>query len=161
MPWSTFADNNSAKHRALSLRCLKRVKSAPHSVLMCPHLHAFCGICKLCGHMEQEHRGFGLEKSPLQLRNDFKEFCHLGKFTSIPFLYNFGNVKSHHWKTSLGGNSLYRGQGDLWMYGGLNATLPDEMLQLKLQDRERAERNLLSTPNSYERAAMQKARKDV
>jgi hypothetical protein len=92
---------------------------------MCPHLHTFCGISSSVVNGTGMH-GFGLEKSPLQLRNDFKEFRHMGKFTFIQFLY--GNIRSHQ----LGRNSLYRGQGHHWIYSGLNATLPDDMLHLKL-----------------------------
>ena len=39
------------------------------------------------GHRDQEHSKYKLEKSPLQQRDNFKKFAHLGLFSCLPFLY--------------------------------------------------------------------------
>lgn len=135
-----------------------KLNHPPHSTLMCPQIHAYCGLCKLRGHTEHEH-GNRLEKSPRELREDFKKYCHLGLYTSLPFLYEHnGPIKSHHWKATLGATTLYRGQADLWLYAGLETQLPEEMRRTKQENRDRAKRNLTSTSESYQYAAMEKVK---
>jgi hypothetical protein len=93
------------------------------------------------------------------LREDFKKYCHLGLYTSLPFLYEHnGPIKSHHWKATLGATTLYRGQADLWLYAGLETQLPEEMRRTKQENRDRAKRNLTSTSESYQYAAMEKVK---
>ena len=129
------------------------VRHPPHSVLMCPRLHAYCKTCKIRGHMEGEHDS-PMEKSPLELRKDFKRFCHLGMLTSIPFLYDNRQLSSNHWKASLSGTAMNRGQADVWMYAGLAHTFGPDQLKDREADRERARRNLTSTPATMERPSL-------
>jgi hypothetical protein len=99
--------------------------------------------------MEQDHEG--LHKSPRQLREAFRKYCHRGLFTSLPFLYEHdGFIKNIHWKATLGATTLYRGQADLWMYKGLEYRLPQKMIDSKRDRRELAVRNLKTTPTTYE-----------
>ena len=52
-----------------------------HSILMCEELHRFCSRCQVRGHHLEGHNEWGVR----QLANLFKENCHKGLFTSLPF----------------------------------------------------------------------------
>ena len=125
-----------------------RIKNPPHSTLMCPDLMSYCSYCKFRGHRDQEHARFGLDKSPYELRETFKKYCHLGLLSCLPFL---PNIRNHHFRACLSATSMARGQPDLWLYGGPNASIPDAILHLpsSVNGRERAIANRYSNPFTY------------
>ena len=125
-----------------------QIKHPSHSIYMCPDLHARCAVCSIRGHQDQAHN-FGINKSPLEVRQQFKKFCHLGKYTSLPFLYNTGKLRNTHWKACLSSISMARGQGDLWMYSGLKESVAPEILERKRKQREIARTNLDSAKWRY------------
>ena len=128
-----------------------RIQDPAHSVLMCPSLAAYCGSCKIRGHRDQEHQKWGLDRSPVQLRQQFKQFAHLGKFSCLPFLYGQGQIKNTHFRACLSATALARAQPDLWMYVGLDTKVPESVLKCSKVERDRAIANLHSTPATYNR----------
>ena len=103
--------------------------------------------------MEGEHQFYN-DKSPMQMRQDFKRHCHLGWLTSLQFLYNTRDLSSNHWKASLSGTSIPRGQADVWMYAGLGNTFNEADLASKENERQMHFRNLTSTPATMEKSAV-------
>ena len=116
---------------------------------MCPEMLARCAICTIRGHPDQAHK-FGLNKSPLEVRQLFKKFCQFGKYTSLPFLYLTGKIRNAHWKALLSSTSMARGQGDLWMYTGLKEGVDFDTLETKARHREVAGHNLRAKEEDYE-----------
>ena len=94
-------------------RHIGNVTNPRHSTLMCPDLMSFCNVCKIRGHRDQEHQEGPVPFMPLQLRENFKEFAHLGKYSCLPFLWNTSKIKNHHFKLSLSANLMPRSQPDL------------------------------------------------
>ena len=120
------------------------VENPPHSTYMCPDLMAHCKICNIRGHRMQEHAIEFLRQSPLELRTQFKKFAHLGKYSSLPFLYKSGAIKDFHFRASLSATTMSRAQNDLWTYCGRLAKLSKEALEKADLEKERVTSNLYS-----------------
>ena len=126
----------------------QQIPHPPHSVLMCPQLHSFCHICKLRGHMEQIHPDVKL--TPREFRQDFMQHCHEGLYTSLPYLYESnGPIRNFHWKATLFGCKMTRGQADLWLYRGLDYKLPQEMIDSRRAKQDVVRENIDSTRDTY------------
>ena len=136
------------------------INHPPHSVLMCPQLHAHCPLCKVRGHTEMQHDLCQL-RSPRQLRQDFLRYSHLGLYTSIPYLYridkdeseanhgSYPRVKANHFRLSYSASTITRNQCDVWMYLGLDAFVPEEYMQTHEDRRQSVNDNFYSTPETY------------
>lgn len=124
-------------------------KHPPHSTLMCPSLHSACMQCRVRGHLRDDHDA-GMQQSPMQLRQRFLEFAHLGFLTCVPFLYTVRRLEHYVWSATLGFARLMRNAPDLWIYAGLYATVPEELRQRVKPQLDQARRNLESTPATYE-----------
>jgi hypothetical protein len=127
----------------------EQIAHPPHSALMCPQLHSYCHVCKMRGHLEQLHPE--LKFTPRQLRADFMEFCHLGLYTSLPYLYEEGGpIQNFHWKATVLACRLTRGQPDLWLYRGLSIQLPQDIVEARRAKQDVVRKNLDSTPSTYQ-----------
>ncbi len=120
----------------------------PHSLLMCPSLHSACFDCRIRGHVEADHEA-GMQQSQMQLRQKFLAFAHRGYLTCVPFLYGQRELQPYHWQGGLGFSRLARNVVDLWTYGGLNARVPEEVLETVRPFLEQAQQNTDSTPETY------------
>ena len=124
------------------------IMNPEHSVYMCPDLMAHCKICNIRGHRAQEHQVEFLRPSPLEMRTTFKKFAHLGKYSSLPFLYKTGVIKDFHFRSSLSATVMNRAQPDLWMYCGRFAKLSKEALEKADEEKARVTKNLYSDKNT-------------
>ena len=115
---------------------LGNLENPRHSTLMCPDLMSFCNICKIRGHRDQEHQEGPVPYTPLQLRKKFKEFAHLGKYSCLPFIWNTGKLKNHHFKLGMSAMLMPRAQPDLWLYCGKSARIPDQIFKTTEWDLE-------------------------
>jgi hypothetical protein len=124
------------------------VKWQNHSVLCCPQLHSRCTICRMRGHIDQQHPL--LEQTPREFREDFWRYCHLGLYTSLPYLYETdGPLRAHHWKANLMQNRQPRGLGDLWIYKGPEYRFPQLYIDQVAAARQTVAGNLMSTIYTY------------
>ena len=122
------------------------VANPDHSTYMCPDLMAYCKICKIRGHRQQEHQDHEVLQSPLELRTQFKKYAHLGKYSSLPFLYKSSTLKNYHFRASLSATTMSRSQPDLWMYCGRFAIMPEEDFKKTEEEKLRVTKNLDSIP---------------
>ena len=121
-----------------------------HSVLCCPQLHSRCTICRMRGHIDQQHPL--LEQTPREFRENFWRYCHLGLYTSLPYLYETnGPLKAHHWKATMMQNRQPRGLGDLWLYKGLEYRFAQMYIDQVEPARQTVTGNLFSTIHTYKR----------
>ena len=119
-----------------------------HSAYMCPDLMAYCSLCCIRGHRQQEHQEHVVEETPLELRQRFKKFAHLGKYSSIPFLFRTPGFKDFHFRASVSATSLSRAQPDIWLYHGRFATIPEQAFEKTEAERIRVTKNLDSTKDT-------------
>lgn len=78
------------------------------------------------------------------------KYCHLGLFTSLPFLYEIdGPIRSFHWKSTMHGNIMARGQPDMWLFKGLDYYIPQEIMDNQKAKRKLVEQNVVSTELTY------------
>ena len=120
-----------------------------HSVLCCPQLHSRCTICRMRGHLDQQHPL--LELTPREFREDFFRFCHLGLYTSLPYLYETdGRLRAHHWKANLMMSRMPRGLGSLWSYKGVSYTFPQANVDQVAAIRSVVNANLMSSVYNYQ-----------
>ena len=133
-----------------SYRHTGNIPVTAHSVYMCPDLMAYCKICQIRGHRIQEHNTEFLRPSPLELRLQFRKFAHLGKYSSLPFLYKSGQVKDFHFRASLSATMMSRAQMDLWAYCGRTAKMSPEATEKWKEEKERVVKNLYSDIHSVE-----------
>ena len=121
-----------------------------HSVLCCPQLHSRCTICRMRGHLDQQHPL--LEQTPREFREDFWKYCHLGLFTSLPFLYGTDDrLRAHHWKANLMMNRQPRGWGELWLYCGLEYRFSQQTIDQVATLRQVVNKNLKSSIYTYQK----------
>ena len=121
-----------------------------HSVLCCPQLHSRCTICRMRGHLDQQHPL--LEQTPREFREDFWKYCHLGLFTSLPFLYGTDDrLRAHHWKANLMMNRQPRGWGELWLYCGLEKRFNQQTIDQVATLRQVVNKNLKSSIYTYQK----------
>jgi hypothetical protein len=121
-----------------------------HSVLCCPQLHSRCTICRVRGHIDQQHPL--LEQTPREFREDFWRYCHLGLYTSLPYLYEAdGPLRAHHWKANMMQNRQPRGLGDLWLYKGPEYRFPQAYIDQVEPARQTVTTNLFSTVDTYKK----------
>ena len=121
-----------------------------HSILCCPQLHSRCTICRMRGHLDQQHPL--LEQTPREFREDFWRYCHMGLFTSLPYLYETdGRLRAHHWKSNLMMNHMPRGLGELWLYRGTEYRFPQQYVDQVAALRQIVDRNRTSTIYNYKR----------
>ena len=126
----------------------KGINHPPHWILMCPQLHSFCHVCKIRGHLEQLHPS--LELTPRELRQDFMQHCHRSVYSSLPYLYEPGGpLNNHHWKASMMNQRMSRGQSDMWVYRGLNYSVPRDLADARARRQAVIESNLESTEATY------------
>ncbi len=119
-----------------------------HSVLCCPQLHSRCTICRVRGHLDQQHPL--LEQTPREFREDFLKYCHMGLYTSLPYLYEIdGRLHAHHWKANLMMSRMPRGLGSLWMYRGIAYQFPQKNVEQVAAVRQIVKYNLHSTIYTY------------
>ena len=119
-----------------------------HSILCCPQLHSRCTICRMRGHINQQHPS--LDLTPREFREDFWKYCHLGLFTSLPFLYETnGPLRAHHWRANMMLNRMPRGLGDLWLYRGPTYRFPQEYVDQVADKRQIVDENVRSTIWTY------------
>ena len=119
-----------------------------HSVLCCPQLHSRCTICRMRGHLDQQHPL--LEQTPREFREDFLKYCHLGLYTSLPYLYETeGRLRAHHWKSNLFMSRMPRGLGALWMYKGISYRFPQQYVDQVAAVRQIVKANLHSSVHTY------------
>ena len=120
-----------------------------HSVLCCPQLHSRCTICRMRGHLDQQHPL--LEQTPREFREDFLRFAHLGLYTSLPYLYESdGRLRAHHWKANLMMSRMPRGLGSLWMYRGISYQFPQKNVDQVAAVRQTVNANLHSSVHTYQ-----------
>ena len=101
------------------------------------------------GHLDQQHPL--LELTPREFREDFFRFCHLGLYTSLPYLYETdGRLKAHHWKANLMMSRMPRGLGSLWSYKGVSYTFPQANVEQVAAIRSVVNANLMSSVYTYQ-----------
>jgi hypothetical protein len=100
------------------------------------------------GHLDQQHPR--LEQTPREFREDFWQYCHLGLYTSLPYLYETdGPLRAHHWKANMMQNGMPRGLDDLWLYRGPTYRFPQEYVVQVADKRAVVAANLKSTVYNY------------
>ncbi len=100
------------------------------------------------GHLDQQHPR--LEQTPREFREDFWKYCHLGLYTSLPYLYESdGPLRAHHWKANMMQNRMPRGLGDLWLYKGPAYRFPQKYVDQVAATRQIVAANLKSTIYTY------------
>ena len=120
-----------------------------HSVMCCPQLHSRCTICRMRGHLDQQHPL--LELTPREFREDFIRFCHLGLYTCLPYLYEVeGRLRAHHWKANIMMSRMPRGLGSLWTYKGVSYTFPQANVDQVVAVRQIVNDNLMSSMYTYQ-----------
>jgi hypothetical protein len=120
-----------------------------HSVLCCPQLHSRCTLCRMRGHLDQQHPL--LELTPREFREDFLRFAHLGLYTSLPYLYESdGRLRAHHWKANMLMSRMPRGLGSLWAYRGVTYTFPQSNVDQVAVVRSVVNANLMSSRYNYQ-----------
>ena len=92
----------------------------------------------------QEHAIEFLRQSPLELRTQFRKFAHLGKYSSLPFLYKTGTIRDFHFRASMSATTMSRAQADLWTYCGRFAKISEDALEKADLEKERVTSNLYS-----------------
>ena len=89
--------------------------------------------------------------TPREFPEDFWKYCHLGLFTSLPYLYESdGPLRAHHWKANTMQNRMPRGLGDLWLYKGPTYRFPQAYLEQVADKRQIVAENLKSTIYNYQ-----------
>ncbi len=102
------------------------------------------------GHIDQQH--LLLEQTPREFREDFRRYCHLGLYTSLPYLYEAnGPLRAHHWKANMMQNRQPRGLGDLWLYKGPEYRFPQAYIDQVAPARQTVAGNLFSSIYTYKR----------
>ena len=100
------------------------------------------------GHLDQQHPL--LEQTPREFREDFWQYCHLGLYTSLPYIYETdGPLRAHHWKSNMMQNRMPRGLGDLWLYKGPAYRFPQQYVDQVAAIRQTVAKNLKSTIYNY------------
>ena len=83
-----------------------------------------------------------LRPSPLEMRTQFKKYAHLGKYSSLPFLYKTGAIKDFHFLSSLSATTMSRAQVELYMYCGRFANISKDAFEKAEIQKERVTQNL-------------------
>jgi hypothetical protein len=101
------------------------------------------------GHLDQQHPL--LEQTPREFREDFLKFCHLGLYTSLPYLYETDRrLRAHHWKANMMMSQMPRGLGSLWMYKGVSYSFPQANVDQVATVRQTVKANLMSSIYTYQ-----------
>ena len=80
----------------------------PHSIRVCPGLHAWCRKCWVHGHETSLHAKGRNPYTAGQLRRDFNDYAPMGLFSSAIFLKVEGAVKKSFYRAGfLGTNRIY------------------------------------------------------
>ena len=82
------------------------------------------------------------------------EFAHRGLFTSLPYLIEFpdkpASARHSHTRMMLHGNNTPRAQSDVWLYLGLDALIPEEIMDTQQNRRITTTENLSRSVFAYE-----------